>query len=133
MIDCLWPDASSIDLKSSESANPRKLGRRFCDFGYDVQWGAYTSALRHCLPEFAGRESLDFLVFEPDCEFSSVVHVKLSPTFQELGERKWHRAVNIWAKCLAEDTWPGYSASTVYLEPPGWELSRFEEEELTDD
>lgn len=125
-IDHLRPQRGQIiDLKKSRSAHPKACSRHVEDYGYAIQCAAYRRALVAAFPELAGREDFVFVFIEPDDPLQ-VVPARLSGEFLELGVAQWRRAVNLWAKCLRENHWPGYVGrdEIVRLEPSPWAMAR---------
>ncbi len=116
----------ALDLKFVEDVNPAKLARAFVDYGYDIQWAAYTTALGKRYPDFAGRIDLRF-VFVQKSPPHDIVMPSLSGMMKSLGLSRWARAIEIWSHCLATygttKPWPGYS-SDERLEPPKWVVER---------
>ena len=92
------------------------------DLGYDMQAAAYLSAATRLMPEMAGRIEVVFLFAEVEPPYC-VLAAKPSAAMWTLGEVRWMRAVELWARCLAEDEWPGYASEVVTLEPPAWALA----------
>lgn len=122
MTDALWPNAYRlIDLKTCDTAHPKTCARKCIDFGYDIQHAAYTSAVRKIWPESAGRERMQFVFAEYD-EPYIVTPADLDGSLRELGERKWRKAINVWAECIKSDCWPGYVTGTAHLSAPPWAL-----------
>jgi hypothetical protein len=123
-LDHVWTDTGLIlDVKRAEVAHPKTLPRKVSDYGYEVQHAAYTralAALSNSTPEMV------FLFVETD-EPYSVVPAKLSATFKTMGERRWQRAIDIWAECVATKKWPGYVREAVTIEPTPWALAEAEE------
>lgn len=112
-----------VELKTARSAHPRAVQRAIMDFGYDIQGGAaYPRALGKLYPEWEGRIDFQFVFFETEPPYA-VLPVRLSGAFREYGLRRWMRAVSIWERCLATNTWPGYAEDFVTIEPPGWALT----------
>lgn len=111
------------DIKTISSAHPDKCSRQMSEYGYDVQWAAYTSALRTIQPSFAGREDFVFLFCEIEPPYC-VTPVRPSGEFRHLGEMRWARAKRTWAECLRTGKWPGYATSIINVEPPPWALTR---------
>ncbi len=133
MLDHLLTDQGVIlDLKTARDASPRKLARVIEEHGYDIQAAAYRSFFRQFHSDFAGREKFRWLFVETVSE--SPVRVVLtvaepSGAMRELGEMKWARACEAWARCLASGKWPGYSDGVVRIEPPSWAMA----EEITEE
>lgn len=114
---------SIFDLKSCRSTHPDALVKHVDSYGYAIQRAAYVSALEAALgPRAAGRVSFTFLFFELDAP-NDIVPAELSGAFRELGERRWRRAVNLWARCLRDNRWPGHADHTITIEPPTWAVT----------
>lgn len=111
-----------VDLKTARSVHPRAIQRAVMDFGYALQEAAYTRMLERLYPDWAGRIEFQFAFFETEPPYA-VLPVRLSGAFREYGLRRWTRAVSIWERCLATNTWPGYATDWVTIEPPMWALS----------
>ena len=128
-MDLLSDDMTVItDLKTCESAHPKVIQRKIADFGYDVQAAAYVSGLEHIHPELQGRVQFRFLFMELSPPYS-VTPVMLAGTYIALGISKWRRAVNLWAKCVAEQRWPAYTEDVVRVEASKWAMEEEYEEE----
>jgi hypothetical protein len=129
--DLLIPDqAVCIDYKlTQESAKPEAVARRIAQIGYDVQARWYQRGLR----AITGEDwQFYFLTQEWDCP-EAISLVALDPLYDRLGDEKCDRALMLWRKCLASNTWPGYPAGVVHASPPAWELARWEEAVQTGD
>jgi hypothetical protein len=124
MMDHLIIDDGTIyDVKTIRSANPKVCQRHMLEYGYDVQWAAYTSALSHLVPDLAGRTDFVFLfceVEEPYC----ITPVRPSGSMRQLGQSKWDRAVESWAFCMASKKWRGYADSIIEIEAPPWAIAQ---------
>lgn len=116
------------ELKSIGTASLEACRRQLYAMAYDVQHAAYTSGWGKSFPEKAGRERFTFLFFELEPPYS-VTPLKLSGVFRELGWRRWRRAAEVWAECLASGVWPHYADRTLEVEPPRWALLAEEEAE----
>lgn len=116
------------DLKTCRSAHEKAITSHVIEYGYDIQRAAYMSALRKLRGKVTGREDFVFLFVEELPEESPVrviVHpVQLSGVFRQLGEMKWERACETWARCRRDDKWPAYHEGNrpTQIEPPGWAL-----------
>jgi hypothetical protein len=113
-------DGIAWDLKSIVSAHPDKCQRHMDEYGYDIQWAAYTSALRKLGVK---RPDLGFLFFEPTPPYA-INLVRPSESMRQLGGLRWERGVNTWARCRKQDRWPGYdSAGWTTIEARHWVLA----------
>lgn len=126
-----WKRSFVLDLKSCESAHPDAIAAAIESFGYSIQHAAYRSAMEalgHRAPEFL------FLFLESSPPHV-VVPAELTGAYRELGESRWRRAVNIWARCLRDDRWPGYvpfGMRAVPIEPKPWAMTRDAERAVTE-
>lgn len=117
------------DLKSCRSASLDACRRHIDSYGYAIQRAAYVSAMEQIRPEFAGRADFVFIFYELEPPFA-VTPVKLSGAFRQLGERRWKRAVETWARCLRENHWPEYVDQITEIEPMPWALSNDMERQI---
>lgn len=126
MMDHVFLDRGRvIDLKIVGSAAQTSVERSAENFGYAIQEAAYRSALTKLKPELAGRIEFLFAFCEAD-EPHAVNLCRGDGMFRELGERRWHRAVETWAECLKNNRWPGYGSGINPLSAPAWAFSREE-------
>jgi hypothetical protein len=119
------PRAMVDDLKTARSASLEKLPRHMTDYGYDIQAAAYTSAVQKIHPELIGRVQFAFGFCELDDPYAvTVIERGNSGSMFELGEMRWRRAVNIFARCLNTGRWPAYATKRVRLDAPAYVLQR---------
>jgi hypothetical protein len=111
------------DVKSTRSAHPKQCAASMVTYGADIQTATYVSALEKYKPELAGRIDMIFLFMELTSPYA-ILPARPNGMMRELGAMKWARAVKIWEKCLATDTWPGYSTDIVQLEPMPWHMTQ---------
>lgn len=110
-----------VDLKKCESAHPEACGRHAVDYGYDVQRAAYVSCLEKLRPDLAGRATMQFAFIEMDPPYA-VSALPFGGMLIHMGRAKWRRAINMWARCLATNEWPGYARDGA-LECKPWQMS----------
>lgn len=120
-----WLPRLIVDLKTTHNAEPEAFERAMVSRGADIQHAAYLSALDALKPEDVGRTEMVFVVAEVEPPYALMVG---SPAgdMAELGERRWRRAIETWARCLRDDAWPGYPARRRDLHAPAWVLQREE-------
>jgi hypothetical protein len=126
MLDHLWlGDGRILDLKITGNAAPNAVERNAESMGYAIQEAAYRRALVALEPGLAGR--VDFLFAFAEAEQPYAMNIARGDgMFREIGERRWLRAVETWARCMAEDNWPAYGAGVNPLSPPPWALAKEE-------
>lgn len=126
MFDHVWIDDGGIlDLKFTENASPDSVERNAENMGYAIQAHAYQRALVALRPHLAGRTRFLFAF----CETDDVGEINLSTpdgSFDHLGQQRWQRALDLWAKCLKTDEWPGYGDSIRTISSPVWALQKEE-------
>jgi hypothetical protein len=118
-----WTEPVIYDLKTTSDAHPDKCVRSIVDHGYDVQAAAYTSAAEKSFPELAGLVSFINIFVEMEPPYL-VTPIKQDGSFTTMGRSKWRRAVNLWAKCLKENHWPGYATEPVMVSAPNWAVTQ---------
>jgi len=124
MLDLVRADHVLLDLKRVANANPRELGRKIYDMGYDIQAAAYSAAYEQLEPEALGRSDFVFLFCEAEAPHE-VVPVRLDGALREIGARRWARAVRAWERLLTDGSfpWPGYSDGALTVSAPAWALA----------
>lgn len=120
MADHIWLDTGRIlDLKIIDNAAPSNVERSAATLDHAVQHAAYTRAVQQLRPDLVGRVQFLFAFCEPGEPYDVNVS-EPDGVFRELGEQRWIRAVTTWAKCVAEDKFPGYGVN--HLNAPIWQL-----------
>lgn len=109
-----------IDLKTTTCARSDVFARKYMDFGYDIQAAVYPRAMAalEVRPTFVN------IVAETEPPYMTTI-VTPDDGFARIGLEKWKRAVDLWAKCLRENNWPGYE-SPVTISPTAWQLRNAE-------
>lgn len=112
------------DLKTTTDARPHTLVKHMIDFGYDIQAAAYVSAIEHIHPELAGHVRMVFWFCETEPPYC-VTPVECAGSMRMLGQLKWQKAIDTWARCLASGQWSDYVTEPVRVEAPAWELAKY--------
>jgi len=131
MLDHAFVDQGIIyDLKTIHTASPDVCGKQTHDLGYHVQRAAYASGLDKLMPKkvFGGPDFV-FLFCETEPPYC-VTPSRLNGVYRQLGERRWERACETWARCLRDNEWPEYTTGTITLEAPPWAIAREMEQAL---
>jgi hypothetical protein len=113
------------DLKTTSSANPDTVAQHIYDFGYDIQWAAYCSALRKFRdePDLFIDYVLLFCELDPPYAITEIDFNKCGE-YREIGEQAWARAIGIWERCLAENVWPEYATGRIGVPPRPYVIQR---------
>ena len=121
----------NIDLKTTTDVRRRKIVRAIEDFGYDIQSETYKHLLRLAFNADIAPTHLVFVETEPPHE---VRVVQLAhPDWIDGGLHKMRRAIDIYARCIATDTWPGDDDEPGDAEPimpRPYYMSDMDEEEM---
>jgi hypothetical protein len=109
-----------LDLKSTQaSAEPNQSTRRVMD-----QMQAYVQAAwyKRGLKAITGNDAdFIFLCQESKRPFAACF-INTTNSYLALGESKISIALPLWAKCLRENKWPGYSGRIHQPEPAPWSV-----------
>lgn len=124
-----WRDGGRMfDLKTTEgSVNPLKCATNIVDGSAIIQDCAYRNAVCSENPELQGRTEMTF-IFAQSCEPFMVTPVTCDGAMRHIGETRWLRAIEIWAKCLNAGTkaehWPQHTDRPIEVHAPGWLLAQ---------
>jgi hypothetical protein len=118
------PPRGCVDYKTSSTANPYELGKKFADFGYHQQQAFYQDGLA----------ALGLV--DPDAPFYFCVQAKVPPYLVaivrlpqgavDLGRQLNRIAIDTYAECVATDTWPGYGDRVHTIDLPAWTYTQAE-------
>ena len=122
-----------VDYKTTEGAvDALSCERRIADMGLQIQAAAYVDAVESLHPELMGRVKFIFQWQEQKAPHALSPPIEMSEAFLSLGRAQWKAAGHLWDKALKHRAFPGYSPYPYLACPPPWELSRWEERQLTD-
>ena len=116
-LDWLEPNGDIADYKTSTTANPAELIRKFWTLSYFMQ-AAWYRDLAVAL-EIAENPGFRFVVQEKEPPFVVTV-VEYDDQAIAEGRRLNRQAVRLYADCLERGQWPGYSDDVVPISLPGW-------------
>lgn len=124
-MDRVRDDHVIYDVKKVRSANPKDIARCIVEYGYDIQKVAYTRAYEQLIPEALGRSDFVFLFCEIEPPYE-VVAARLDGYHEEIGKRRWEKALRLWDQLLTEGSypWPGYADGAITLMPPQWVINQ---------
>ena len=122
-----------VDYKTTEAAvDAHSCERRIADMGLQIQAAAYVDAVESLHPELMGRVKFVFQWQEQKAPYTLSPPIEMSEAFLSLGRAQWKAACHLWDKALLHGAFPGYSPHPYLACPPPWELTRWEERQLTD-
>lgn len=112
-----WRSGSTVvDLKTCQSAEPSAVAKAVANFGYHMQHAWYVDTLAAL-----GIPDARFLfVFVEKTAPYLVTVVELDEQAVRSGRVRNDRAVDVYAECVAFDSWPGYADDIVRVGLPGW-------------
>lgn len=113
-----------VDVKTAASAAPSAIDKAILNHGYHLQDDAYREAVRALGLDDNPSFVFVFVEKEPP---HVVTLVELDDDFRELGWRRNREALDLYAKCRANDEWPGYVTGIHEAKPPRWAARELEE------
>ncbi|AYD84628.1 RecE-like exonuclease [Mycobacterium phage Paito] len=112
-----------VDYKTATSANPRQFMRAVAEYGYHQQQAFYEDGLAEI-----GLTDVGFLFIVQSKTAPFTVSVcEIDPEIVELGRRQNRVAIELFARCMKQDRWPGYDGiQTVGM--AGWAVKQIEDQ-----
>lgn len=116
-VDWLQPNGDLVDYKTSTTANPAELVRKFWSLGYFMQAAWYRDLV--IALGLAENPRFRFVAQEKEPPFVVTV-VEYDDDAIAEGQRLNREAIRLYVQCTERDEWPGYSDDTVTISLPGW-------------
>jgi len=111
------------DYKTAVSAERDKFARAASDYGYHQQAAWYLDAIK----ALKGEEDAVFVFVVQEKTAPYLVNViQLDHNAIAIGDLLNRRAINTYARCVAEDHWPGYSDDVQLAQLPAYYERQFE-------
>ncbi|WP_280489547.1 PD-(D/E)XK nuclease-like domain-containing protein [Nocardia farcinica] len=108
--------ALAIDVKTAETADPVDFAHSIRKFGYHQQDDWYVEGLTEL-----GHDVADFLFVAVGRKPPHLVSINRIPAdFRAVGRERNRRAIEIFARCSAEDHWPDYGTGIHEIPQPAW-------------
>ena len=121
-LDALRVDANGthvlVDVKTAANVAPRPFGKSAADHGYHLQAWAYLDGYR----TLTGHDAAYVLVVVESTEPYWVAPYTLTTLQLDAGREKWETALDLYAECVATNTWPAYPTDPQPIEMPTWAL-----------
>ena len=123
------PDVRSIvpDVKSDNNPSPEAFMRKADTYRYFHSAAHYLDGLEAIYgpePNWVKRRFV-FVVIEKTPPYTVTLYQADDEDIQR-ARMENRRAINLFAKCLKEDRWPGYSDAVLPLGLPGWTRKRID-------
>jgi len=123
------PERRIVDLKTATSAQPAAFAASAVRIGYHIQRSFYLDALRFELPAEGRSAEVAFVVVELEPPYMVAVHY-FDLTACEMGDVEARRARELYAACVATNTWPrwvGDDGGPTDLTAPMWSIYEFQD------
>ncbi|GAA3027727.1 PD-(D/E)XK nuclease-like domain-containing protein [Streptosporangium longisporum] len=115
------------DYKTCQSAAPPDIEKAIYDRGYHQQGEWYTRGVR----ELGLASRTVFVLICQETEPPYVVTVaEIDPPAMRIAEDRNRKALELYARCVATDTWPGYSTDIEVVSLPAWVKRRMHRENM---
>jgi len=115
----------SLSYKTTKGkVSAAKFERMLDSEGYGFALMFYERALLAAVPEADRPRKLRHVILaqEQSAPYACALY-ELSPAKAAIERSQVDRAIRLWANCLADNRWPGYSTSVVQIEPKPWDLA----------
>jgi len=122
-IDAMLPDLWIWDLKFVDDAVVSAADRNIAASNYHVQAAANIDAIESTTPDAQGRVHFGLCFVEWEHPQIGIQRREISGQLLHVGQQRWNRAKPLWAKCLTENKWPGYSVDIIEAQCPSWVAS----------
>ena len=119
-----------VDYKTTDtSPEPEAFLRQIAYMGYDLQDGMYVRGVKR----ITGIEPKFVFLVQSASEPYLISLVGLNPASMAFADYQAQRAIDLWAKCLRENTWPAYPKRICWGEIAAWRQAQFVEKELREE
>ena len=118
------------DYKTTKNAEPGGAARRLIGTGAEMQAAFY---MRGITAITGIRDPRFGFIMQETVPPYAVSAVEFDRDILIAADQLLNKALEMWAQCIAEDKWPGYSATLQTVNAPGWYLAQQRERELMDE
>lgn len=107
-----------VDFKTAQSAAPTEFERKAGTFGYHFQAAFYIDGVKAC--GLADDPAFVLVAVEKEPPFEVGVY-EFDPEAIEFGRKQVRQAIDLYARCVEADEWPGYTDDGIRtISLPGW-------------
>lgn len=108
----------AVDLKTTaKSTAPIAWRSSVLDYGYDIQAASYGRGYHQITGDPL---PMAHVVIEKRAPYIVAVYPPMPPEYLERGTRRWLDAIDLYARCMTTDTWPGRPGLQTYPDLPTW-------------
>jgi len=119
------PRQPLFDFKTTTNAGPDAAMRAVMNYGYDVQAAHYVETWKAA----TGEERRFVFLFQEKTAPYELTAIELDGEALDMARKKTRRAREMWADCLAKDSWPGYALGIFKVPLPAFFHERWLERE----
>lgn len=106
-----------LDVKTFSDASPAEFSRQIARKRYHVQDAFYSDGYARA----SGKEVLAFVFVAVETEWPYAASaVMLDAAGRDMGRIHYRRDLDVYARCLASNEWPGYGAAIHQVSLPAW-------------
>ena len=105
------------DLKTTDDASPEAFAKKVANLDYDMQKSFYSQVLAQ-VHQLEISPMWFWIVVEKSAPFTCAVYS--SEQWDESGDSKLERALELYKQCIANNQWPQPFAGITTLERPKW-------------
>lgn len=106
-----------LDVKTYSDASPAEFARQIARKRYHVQDAFYSDGFARA----SGLEVLAFVFVAVETEWPYAASaVMLDVPGRDVGRIQYRRDLDVYARCLASNEWPGYGAAIHQVSLPAW-------------
>jgi hypothetical protein len=113
-----------VDYKTAKSAEKTAIERMVYDRGYHQQMDFYCDG---AMETGLTRNPVPLLVVQEKTPPYVVTVTAITKTALDWGSVLNRAAINLYSRCLATDTWPGYADDIIASGVPGWAERDYEQ------
>lgn len=113
---------------STGSVNPRAFERIIDSNGYDFVLQFYARGLLALGGQRAARTRHVIFAQEQDAPHACALY-DLTPAKASIADGRVGRAIDLWTRCMASNSWPAYTTRIHSIEPRPWQIAEDQERE----
>lgn len=107
-----------VDLKTSDTTDPRFVGAKFRKMGYDIQDALYTDVVQ--------AENFVFVAIESKAPYVVTAPIIFDDSVKRLGYLKYRKAIRELKRCMDTDHWSMYTEKTLTIKASKFDLDELQ-------